>query len=148
MAQSFIVTKAPALLDSCMEVIRNLHHARPRLRPAPVTMTSITTECFGLYEALTRVQGFGIDRFPSDAQSHKALRVIEAFFLGCGMTVAMVEEHTMDLRTALDLVHNETILPMDSDIRKMWKDDDMKEFLSQIREYRCCLTSMLESIDS
>jgi hypothetical protein len=131
-----------------MEIIRNLHHVRRRLRPAPVAITSITTECFGLHEALARVQDHEVKDFSSNAHSHKILRRIEAFFLGCGMTISMVEEHTMDLRTALDLVHGEAILPLDSDIRKMWKDDDMKEFLSQIREYRTGLTSLLDSINS
>jgi hypothetical protein len=112
-----------------MKAIEALHEVRPRLRPAPVTMTSIITEWFTPQEALSQVQGLRITRvvISEGEESHQIMRRIKASFLGCSMTISVVDEYVMEL---VDAMRKRATLV---EAKQVWREDDMKELLSQIQ---------------
>jgi hypothetical protein len=144
MGDNPVVSAAPELLSTCMKIIEALHEVRPRLRPAPVTMTSITTECFTLHEALSQAQGLSITPvvISEGEESHQIMRRIRAFFLGCSMTISVVDEYVMELVNAIQ--KPATVV----EAKQVWREDDMKELLSQIRGYRLTLATLLEALQS
>lgn len=150
MEDGLIVSAAPLLLSTCMKIIRTLHDVRPRLRPAPLTITSITIECFGLHEALAQVQELDLATLEAakDGQSEQIVQSITAFFLGCTTTISVVDEYSTDLHDALGPVDpGVRTSTQELQFRQLWKEDDMKELLSQIKEYRSKLTNLLQTID-
>ena len=80
---------------------------------------------------------------------HQISRSISAFFYGCGMTLSVIDEYAMELNDALlidrpgDATHEKT-----SDLLKLWKENDMKELLSQVREYRKRLSDLLQAVEA
>lgn len=73
---------------------------------------------------------------------------IEAFLLGCSMTVSVVDEYAVELYEAVKSMTSATAdLALSQDIRCLWKEDDMKELLSQTRGYQSRLASLLDNTD-
>jgi hypothetical protein len=114
-------------------------------------MTSVTTECFGLHEALARMQQLDSLRIQTMHASafQQISRSVSAFFYGCGMTLSVIDEYAMELNDALlmdrpgDATHEKT-----SDLLKLWKRNDMQELLSQVREYRNRLSDLLQTVEA
>jgi hypothetical protein len=151
MEESLIGSAAPPMLLICTKIIKTLHGVRPKLRPAPITMTSITTECFGLHEALTRVlQLDSMGRQTMHASPfEKVSRSITAFFYGCSMSLSVIDEYGMELNDAVQIDRpGEAALNQNSDLLKLWKERDMQELLSQIREYRKRLSDLLQAVEA
>jgi hypothetical protein len=151
MEESLIGSAAPPMLLICTKIIKTLHGVRPKLRPAPITMTSITTECFGLHEALTRVlQLDSMGRQTMHASPfEKVSRSITAFFYGCSMSLSVIDEYGMELNDAIQIDRpGEAALHQNSDLLKFWKEKDMQELLSQIREYRKRLSDLLQAVEA
>jgi uncharacterized protein YoxC len=144
MEESIIALAPPEVMRTCMAIIKTLHDVRPRLKPAPLTMTSITTECFGIHELLTQVQELDTDMNAFKQSRPQLVHSIEGFLRGCGMTVSVIDEYTMELHKAVV----SSTLEEKASLRQLWKEDDMKELLSQIREYRVRFIGLLEMIES
>lgn len=63
---------------------------------------------------------------------------IDMFFLGCSMAVSVVDEHATELH---DVVKSDQFTPP---IGRLWRNDDMKDLLSQIRGYHNQLIHLLQ----
>ena len=151
MDESLISSAAPPLLLICTKIIKTLHDVRPRLRPAPLTMASVATECFGLHEALARIQQLDSRRLQTIRASpfQQTWRSISAFFYGCSMTLSVIDEYAMELNDAVQNdMPGKAALNQNSNLLKLWKESDMQELLSQIREYRKKLSDLLQAVEA
>jgi hypothetical protein len=143
MAENAIVSAPPSLLDTCLKIVKTLHGVQQWMKPAPLTMTSLANECLGLHEMLIH----GRDRMDA-AQNHQSqlVKTMEGFLLGCSMTVSVIGEYAMELHEAVTLfVSTITDTALKADIRLLWKEEDMKELLSQTRGYQNRLLRLLDS---
>ena len=145
MAENAIVSAPPALLDTCLKIVKTLHGVQQWMKPAPLTMTSLANECLGLHEMLTQ----GRDSMDAAQNNQPQLvKTMEGFLLGCSMTVSVVDEYAMELYEAVTLIVSTiTDTALKADIRLLWKEEDMKELLSQTRGYQNRLRSLLDSFD-
>jgi hypothetical protein len=115
------------------------------MKPTPLTMTSLANECLGLHDAIMQGQG-RIDA--AQTTQPQQLKIVEALLLGCSMTVSVIDEYAVDLHNAVyERRFENTDASAKADVYPLWKEEDMKELLSQIRGYQSRLKSLLDSLD-
>ena len=148
MERTVTVSAPQALLDTCLKIVRTLHDVRPWLRPAPLTMTSITNECLALRDLLWQTLSLdrSIDGLLDDGPH--SLRTVEALILGCSMTVSVIDEYAMELYAPIEVGTLKSTSPAPTSyVQLWWKEDDMAELLSQIRDYRARLGDLLKTTE-
>lgn len=87
------------LLAGCTKIIKFLHDVRNQYKNTPLTMASIATECFAIYESLAQLQYLDLSNLDSlgAPRSQQIMGSVEAFLLGCNMTLSVIDEYTMEL---------------------------------------------------
>jgi hypothetical protein len=85
---------------------------------------------------------------PTDQNRVEAIEIIEALFVGCGMTLNVTEEYVEALLREVQVVFADLDTPeaeaeRPAKITKLWKEIEMKELLMQIRRYRNGLTELI-----
>lgn len=87
-----------ALLETCLKIVKTLHGIQQSMKLAPLTMPSLANECLELHGMLMK----GRDRIIT-AQNYQPqlIKTMEAFLLGCSMTVSVVDEYAMELHEAI-----------------------------------------------
>ncbi|OCK96082.1 uncharacterized protein K441DRAFT_657350 [Cenococcum geophilum 1.58] len=137
----------PLLLAGCTKIIKFLHGVRNQCKNTPLTMASIATECFAIHESLAQLQYLDLSNLDSlgAPRSQQIMGSIEAFLLGCNMTLSVVDEYTMELQEQLGAPLTELSRDMGSPSRLhlFWKENEMKELLQQLRGYQTGLTNIL-----
>ena len=65
------------------------------------------------------------------------------------MSLSVIDEYSMELNDAVQIdIPGEAALNPNSDLLKLWKERDMQELLSQIREYRMRLADLLQAVEA
>jgi hypothetical protein len=138
------------LLASCYKIIKGFGLLRGHLKPVPLTMASVTNECFAVRRSLATMQNLDISQItsPTDQNRLEAIESIEALFVGCGMTLNVTEEYIEALLRDVQVVFADLDTPeaeaeRPAKIMELWKEIEMKELLMQIRGYRNGLTELM-----
>ena len=144
-----VAMAVPPLLAGCTKIIKFLHGVN-QYKNTPLTMASIATERFAIHESLAQLQYLDLSNLDSlgAPRSQQIMGSIEAFLLGCNMTLSVTDEYTMELQKQLGASLTESSRDMGalSRSRLVWKENEMKELLQQLRGYQTGLTNILTTV--
>lgn len=137
------------LLSQCEKIVRILHNVGRKFKRAPLMMTSIATECSLILVALAQLRTFDWTSVAahSDGQQEQMTRATESIILGCTLTLSVIEEYAIELQ---DYVEGPNLSPTEqmgimARVRVLWKEDEMRELLLQLRGYQSGLTDLLRA---
>lgn len=134
-----MVTKCMPLLAQCIGIMKSLGTVREHLKPVPVTLTALATECFLLHQALTRVHRH-VRNGPNEEAEHEMLQSLDAFFLGCRITMSAIEDSADQMCQAMSdpssASTSELSATGDPRLQQLWEEDLMSQFRLQLVAYR------------
>jgi hypothetical protein len=137
------------LLTTCTKIVRILRDVGKKFKRAPLMMTSIATECSLIHGALDQLRAFdwGSLLAQGDGRLEQMTRLTETVILGCTLTLSVIEEYATELQ---DYVEGSKLSPTEqmgimARVRVLWKEDEMRELLLQLRGYQTGLTNLLRA---
>jgi hypothetical protein len=137
------------LLSTCTKIVKILQDVGKKFKRAPLMMTSIATECSLIHVALGQLRDFDWPSMESydDGRLEVMIRSTEAIVLGCTLTLSVIEEYAIELQ---DYVEGAPLSPTEqmgimTRVRVLWKEDEMRELLLQLRGYQTGLTNLLRA---
>jgi hypothetical protein len=138
------------LLATCSSIVKLLHNVGRRLKKAaPSTIHSIATECNFIHVALTSLLSFDWDELAGDCddRQEQITRATESIILGCMLTLSVIEEYANEVK---DYVGTSPLSPEEqmaivARMKGIWKEEEMRELLLQLRGYQAGLTSLLRA---
>jgi hypothetical protein len=137
------------LLSQCTKIVTILHNVGKKFKRAPLMMTSIATECSLIHVALAQLRNFdwGTVSGYEDGRQEQMTRATETIILGCTLTLSVIEEYAIELQ---DYVDGSPLSPTEqmgimARVRVLWKEDEMRELLLQMRGYQTGLTSLIRA---
>jgi hypothetical protein len=137
------------LLSTCTKIVTILHNVGKRFKRAPLMMTSIATECSLIHVALAQLRNFDWTTVSSygDGRQEQMTRATESIILGCTLTLSVIEEYAIELQ---DYVDGSPLSPTEqmgimARVRVLWKEEEMRELLLQLRGYQTGLTSLIRA---
>jgi hypothetical protein len=137
------------LLSQCTKIVKILHDVGKKFKRAPLMMTSIATECSLIHVALAQLLNFDWASVAgyNDGRQEQMTRATEIIILGCTLTLSVIEEYAMELQ---DYVDGPNLSPTEqmglmARVRVLWKEDEMRELLLQLRGYQTGLTNLLRA---
>jgi hypothetical protein len=135
------------LLSTCTKIVTILHNVGKKFKRAPLMMTSIATECSLIHVALAQLRSFdwAVIATHADGRQEQLTRATESIILGCTLTLSVIEEYAIELQ---DYVDGAPLSPTEqmgimTRVRVLWKEDEMRELLLQLRGYQTGLTSLI-----
>ena len=144
-----------SLLELGILIVKKLRLLSPHLKPTPLTMSSIMTECVATQELLTTLRTLPVmettsTTAPIAVSRHQIGQRVGTFLFGCSMAMSVVDEYVevlvQHVSGAIAQTDTEsasgTMLPS-STLRALWKEDDMKELVLQLRGYRSGLSELI-----
>jgi hypothetical protein len=112
-------------------------------------MTSIATECSLIHVALAQLGNFDWSAVSTsvDGRLEQMTRSTEAVILGCTLTLSVIEEYAIELQEYVD---GSPVSPTEqmgimARVRVLWKEDELRELLLQLRGYQTGLTNLLRA---
>lgn len=137
------------LLTTCTKIVKILHDVGKRFKRAPLMMTSIATECSLIHVALAQLGNFDWSAVSTsvDGRLEQMTRSTEAVILGCTLTLSVIEEYAIELQEYVD---GSPVSPTEqmgimARVRVLWKEDELRELLLQLRGYQTGLTNLLRA---
>jgi hypothetical protein len=137
------------LLSQCTKIVTILHNVGKKFNRAPLMMTSIATECNLIHVALAQLRNFDWESVSThgDGRQEQMTRATESIILGCTLTLSVIEDYSVELQEYVDgspLSPTEQMGIM-ARVRILWKEDEMRELLLQLRGYQTGLTSLIRA---
>ncbi|TID18450.1 hypothetical protein E2P81_ATG06372 [Venturia nashicola] len=137
------------LLIACSKISTVLLNVGRKFKKAPLLMTSIGTECNLIHVALSQVRSFdwgSLAGYP-DGRLEQMTRATESVILGCQLTLSVIEEYAIELQ---DYVEGSPLSPTEqmgimARVRVLWKEEEMRELLLQLRGYQSGLTGLIRA---
>ena len=128
---------APLLLASA-KLTKQIGEFVDGYKNAPITLTSICTECKLIHVALCKIQGLIYESkkvLTARLGSEKSLRdAFDSALTGCRMTVAAVDVEIRKLIDSEAISKSETVaIPFKKRLSYVWKEDLMQSLLEQTR---------------
>ena len=128
---------APLLLASA-KLTKQISEFVDGYKNAPVTLTSICTECKLIHIALCKIQGLVYESnkvLTARLSSEKSLRdAFDSALTGCRMTVAAVDIETRKIIDSEAVSHSgKAEIPFKRKLKYVWKEDLMQSLLDQTR---------------
>jgi len=138
------------LLSTCSNIVKLLHSVGKRLKKtAPSTIHSIATECNFIHVALTSLLSFDWEELGvyGDGRQEQIIRATEFIILGCTLTLSVIEEYANEVKDDVGTgpLGPEEQMAMAARIKGIWKEEEMRELLLQLRGYQTGLTSLLRA---
>lgn len=138
------------LLSTCSNVIKILHNVGKKCKSsAPSTIKSIATECNFLHVALAQLLSFDWEELASygDGRQEQVTRATESIILGCTLALSVIDEYAGEVQDFVDVVSVDSGDQMGNmaRIKVIWKEDETKELLLQLRGYQSSLTNLLRA---
>jgi hypothetical protein len=137
------------LLTTCTKIVTILHNVGKKFKRAPLMMTSIATECSLIHVALAQLRSFDWSSVSAyaDGRQEQMTRVTESIILGCTLTLSVIEEYAIELQ---DYVDGSPLSPTEqmgimARVRVLWKEEEMRELLLQLRGYQTGLTNLIRA---
>ena len=117
----------PPLLMLCIKPMKAFELVRTHLKLVPLPLISLANECFALHRALVKVRRFDLHSLGvlEQGRGQQVLDSLEAFFLGCDMTMSAVNELAEEVRqhalvVSVSDVAKSSILP-NLELQQFWK---------------------------
>jgi hypothetical protein len=138
------------LLSTCTKIVRILHDVGKKFKRAPLMMTSIASECSLIHVALAQLRNFdwsSMSSYGDPSRTEQMTRATEAIILGCSLTLSVIEDYAIELQDYVDSSHLSPTEQMGimARVRVLWKEDEMRELLLQLRGYQTGLTNLLRA---
>jgi len=138
------------LLSTCSNVVKILHGVGKKFKhTAPQTVKSIATECNFLHVTLAQLLSFDWDELESyqDGRQEQLTRATESIILGCTLALSVIEEYATEVQDFVNTVPADSIEDAETlaRVKAIWKDDETKELLLQLRGYQSGLTALLRA---
>lgn len=138
------------LLATCSHIFTILHSVGKKFKRAPLMMTSVATECNFIYAALTQLRAFDwvtITSHAAEGSQEQLTRATESIILGCTLTLSVIEEYALELQEYVQGVRTSPTEQMGimARVRVLWKEDEMRELLLQLRGYQTGLTGLIRA---
>jgi hypothetical protein len=138
------------LLSTCANIVKKLHSVGKKFKnSAPSTIKSIATECNFLHVALAQLLSFDWDDLAScgDGRQEQITRATESIILGSTLALSVIEEYAVEVQDFAEVV---PLDPADhvgnmARIKGIWKEEETKELLLQLRGYQTGLTGLLRA---
>jgi hypothetical protein len=137
------------VISTSTKIIANLHDTARRFKRAPSMMTSIVTECNLINGVFEQLQSFDWPALQVQAESRmeQMKRSAETLILGCTLTLSVVDEYSTELQ---EYVEGSKLSPTEqmglmARVRAIWKEDETRELLLQLRGYHTGLTNLLRA---
>jgi hypothetical protein len=137
------------LINTCTKIVRILRDVGKKFKRAPLMMTSIATECSLIHVALDQLRTFDWSSLAAqgDNRLEQMTRLTETIILGCTLTLSVIEEYASELQ---EYVEGSKLSPTEqmgimARVRVLWKEDEMRELLLQLRGYQTGLTNLLRA---
>jgi hypothetical protein len=137
------------LLSTCTKIVTILHNVGKKFKRAPLMMTSIGTECNMIHVALAQLRNFDWTSVATytDGRLEQMTRATESIILGCQLTLSVIEEYAVELQ---DYVDGSPLSPTEqmgimTRVRVLWKEEEMRELLLQLRGYQTGLTGLIRA---
>lgn len=138
------------LLTTCSSIVKILHSVGKKFKnSAPSTIKSIATECNFLHVALAQLLSFDWDDLASygGGRQEQITRATESIILGCTLALSVIEEYAIEVQ---DFGEALSLDPADhvgniARIKGIWKEEETKELLLQLRGYQNGLTDLLRA---
>jgi hypothetical protein len=137
------------VISTSTKIIANLHDTARRFKRAPSMMTSIVTECNLINGVFQQLQNFDWPTLQVQAESRmeQMKRSAETLILGCTLTLSVVDEYSTELQ---EYVEGFKLSPTEqmglmARVRVIWKEDETRELLLQLRGYHTGLTNLLRA---
>jgi hypothetical protein len=137
------------LLSTCTKITTILHNVKKKFKSAPLMMTSILSECNFLSVSLAQLRNFDWSAVSTygEGRQEQMTRATETIILGCTLTLSVIEEYAIELQEYVDgspLSPTEQMGIM-ARVRVLWKEDEMRELLLQLRGYQTGLTDLIRA---
>jgi hypothetical protein len=128
------------LLAQCINIMKALGLVREHLRPTPVTLTTLATECFLLHQALTKVYRH-ILKAPTEVVDSELLQGLDVFVIGCNITISVVEASANEMCQAMSISSPpgtlEESTPQEGPrLQQLRNEEGMNQFRLQLNAYR------------
>jgi hypothetical protein len=137
------------LITTCTKIVKILRDVGKKFKRAPLMMTSIATECSLIHVALDQLRTFDWSSLAAqgDGRLEHMTRLTETIILGCTLTLSVIEEYASELQ---EYVEGSKLSPTEqmgimARVRVLWKEDEMRELLLQLRGYQTGLTNLLRA---
>jgi hypothetical protein len=137
------------LITTCTKIVKILRDVGKKFKRAPLMMTSIATECSLIHVALDQLRTFDWTSLAAQGDGRLELmtRSSETIILGCTLTLSVIEEYATELQ---EYVEGSKLSPTEqmgimARVRVLWKEDEMRELLLQLRGYQTGLTNLLRA---
>jgi hypothetical protein len=137
------------LVSTCQKIVDILRHVGQKFKRAPLMMTSIAAECTLIIDALEHLRNFEWSTLESqeDGRLEQMTRCAETIILGCTLGLSVIEEYASELQ---EYVEGSKLSPTEqmgimARVRVLWKEDEMRELLLQLRGYQTALTNLLRA---
>lgn len=137
------------LLTTCSKISIILLNVGKKFKRAPLMMTSIGTECNLIHVALSQVRSFDWSSMVgcTDGRLEELTRATESIILGCQLTLSVIEEYAIELQ---DYVEGSPLSPTEqmgimARVRVLWKEEEMRELLLQLRGYQSGLMGLIRA---
>ena len=140
------------LISQCHQISRTLRNVAADFKRVPQSMNSLPTECSLIQVALDHLRHVDWSDLDNDTlggdKVEQMMRSSETVILGCTLTLSVVDEYACELRAVIERANQadseqSEILPM---VRDIWKDNEMRELLLQLRGYHTGLTTLLRAV--
>jgi hypothetical protein len=112
-------------------------------------MTSIVTECNLINGVFHQLQNFDWPtlQVQDESRMEQMKRSAETLILGCTLTLSVVDEYSTELQ---EYVEGSKLSPTEqmglmARVRAIWKEDETRELLLQLRGYHTGLTNLLRA---
>jgi hypothetical protein len=137
------------LIATCSKIIKILRDVGKKFKRAPLIMTSIATECSLINSALEQLKDFDWNSLENeeDDRVEQITRSTEMVILGCTLALSVIEEYSSELQ---DYIEGSKLSPTEqmgimARVRVLWKEDEMRELLLQLRGYQTTLTALIRA---
>lgn len=137
------------LLSTCTKIVSILHNVSKKFKRAPLMMTSVATECNLIHVALAQLRSFDWAAIAAHANGpqEQLTRATESIILGCTLTLSVIEEYAVELQEYVEGAPTSPTEQMGimARVRVLWKEDEMRELLLQLRGYQTGLTGLIRA---
>jgi hypothetical protein len=137
------------LVSTCQKIVDILRNVAQKFKRAPLMMTSIQAECNLIINALEHLRNFEWSSLEQseDDRLEQMTRCAETIILGCTLSLSVIEEYAAELQ---EYVEGAKLSPTEqmgimARVRVLWREDEMRELLLQLRGYQTALTNLLRA---
>jgi hypothetical protein len=132
-----------AVAPLCAKIVKSIHDFRNKYKRASMTMVAIATECSLISVVLDELEHLDLEQnlHSTHDRQQRIFSTIETVVLGCQLTLEAVSDNVAEIMESSD-GHIDT----GGKVIFLFKEDEMKEHLVQLRAYQTSITTLLATL--